>query len=534
LEGAGIPLQATEREHRAAKKGRILSGHDLRRAQYNLLGILLFITVLLIAACGLIYELVAGTLASYLLGDSVLQFSTIIGCYLFAMGIGSALSRFFDRGLAYRFVWIELLLGVTGGFSSALLFLAFAYTQGFQLLMYALVIVIGVLVGLEIPLLMRLVRGRYHFRDVVAHVLTFDYLGALGASLLFPILLVPHVGLVRSAMLFGLINVAVALWSTFLFAGQLAQARTLRILCVLVMCALGIGWAQAKRITAAAEDNIYADEIILTRDTRYQHIVLTRFKDDLRLFLNSHLQFSSRDEYRYHEALIHPGLAAIPAPRRVLVLGGGDGLAVREILKYPQVENITLVDLDPEMTRLFSTNPMLTALNQKSFSSPKVHIINADAFPWVAENTGSFDFIAIDFPDPTNYSLGKLYTTAFYRAAARHLSAQGLMVVQSTSPMFARDSYWCIAETIKEAGLQTYPYHVYVPSFGEWGFVIAGVRDYRPPDALPTGLRFISVTGLPALFQFPPDMAPMAMPANRLNDQVLVRAYEQDWKDISH
>jgi spermidine synthase len=177
---------------------------------------------------------------------------------------------------------------------------------------------------------------------------------------------------------------------------------------------------------------------------------------------------------------------------------------------------------------------MLTALNQKSFSSPKVHVINADAFPWVAENTGSFDFIVVDFPDPTNYSLGKLYTTAFYRAAARHLSAQGLMVVQSTSPMFARDSYWCIAETIKEAGLRTYPYHVYVPSFGEWGFVIAGLRDYRPPDALPSGLRFISVPGLPALFQFPPDMSPLIMPANRLNDQVLVRAYEQDWKDISH
>jgi spermidine synthase len=496
--------------------------------------ILLFITVLAIAACGLIYELIAGTLASYLLGDSVLQFSTIIGCYLFALGIGSALSRYIDRGLAYRFVWIELMLGVIGGFSSALLFLAFAYTQGFQFLMYALVVVIGILVGLEIPLLMRIIRGRYHFRDVIAHVLTFDYLGALGASLLFPILLVPYLGLVRSAILFGIVNVAVALWSTFLFANHLAQARVLRALCLLALCALGVGFAQAKRITAAAEDNIYADEIIFSRDTRYQHIVLTRFKDDIRLFLNSHLQFSSRDEYRYHEALIHPGLSAIPAPRRVLVMGGGDGLAVREILRYPQIESITLVDLDPEMTRLFSTNPMLTALNQRSFSSPKVHITNADAFPWVDSNTDTFDFIVVDFPDPTNYSLGKLYTTAFYRAAARHLSAQALMVVQSTSPMFARDSFWCIAETLKQAGLRTYPYHVYVPSFGEWGFVIAGLREYRPPASLPQGLRFVSLDGLAALFQFPPDMAPMAMPANRLNDQVLVRTYDQDWKDISH
>ena len=498
------------------------------------MGILLFISVLLIAACGLIYELVAGTLASYLLGDSVLQFSTVIGTYLFAMGIGSALSRYLNRGLVYRFIWIELLLGVIGGFSSALLMLAFAFTQGFSIILYALVIVMGVLVGLEIPLLMRIVRERYNFRDVIAHVLTFDYLGALAASLIFPIVLVPRLGLVRSAMLFGLINVAVALWTTYIFANQLASTRIIRGMCVLVLLGLTVGIAQAKKITATAEDNIYADEIIFARDTRYQHLVLTRFKDDIRLFLNSHLQFSSRDEYRYHEALIHPGLASIPTPRRVLVLGGGDGLAVREILKYPQIESITLVDLDPEMTKIFSSHAMLTELNKNSLSSPKLHVINADAFPWIDSNTDSFDFIVIDFPDPTNYSLGKLYTTAFYRAVARHLSAQGVIVVQSTSPMFARDSFWCIANTLKQAGLKTYPYHVYVPSFGEWGFVLASQHDYAPPTSLPSGLRFIDVKGIPALFQFPPDMAPLAIPANQLNDQVLVRLYDQDWKDISH
>jgi spermidine synthase len=498
------------------------------------MGVLLFISVLLIAACGLIYELVAGTLASYLIGDSIFQFSTVIGTYLFAMGVGSALSRYLNRGLIYRFVWIELLLGVLGGFSSALLMLAFAYTQAFELVLYVMVMLMGVLVGLEIPLLMRILKGRYEFRDVIAHVLTFDYLGALGASLLFPILLVPRLGLVRSALFFGIINAAVALWTTFLFAQQLPERRVLRIAGVVVLCGLGMGMADAKYITAAAEDNIYADEIILTKETRYQHIVLTRFKDDLRLFLNSHLQFSSRDEYRYHEALVHTGLAAIRNPRRVLVLGGGDGLAVREILKYPQIEQITLVDLDPEMTKLFSSNPMLSALNQKSLASSRLRVVNADAFPWIDSNTDNFDFIVIDFPDPTNYSLGKLYTTAFYRAVSRHLSAQGFLVVQSTSPMFARDSFWCIAETLKQAGLQTYPYHVYVPSFGEWGFVLAGTHAYAPPATVPPGLRFITAEDIPAMFQFPPDMAPLPMPPNQLNTQVLVRTYENDWKDISH
>src|SRR5215469_3312392 len=498
------------------------------------MGVLLFITVLLIAACGLIYELIAGTIASYLIGDSVFQFSTVIGTYLFAMGLGSALSRYITKRLIERFVWIEVTLGVIGGFSSALLMFAFAFTQGFQLILYALVVVMGVLVGLEIPLLMRIVKDRYSFRDVVAHVLTFDYLGALGASLLFPIILVPRLGLVRSALFFGLVNAGVALWSTYLFALQLVRKMQLRVACLLVVGALGFGIANAKKITATAEDNIYADEIIFARDTHYQHIVLTRFKDDLRLFLNSHLQFSSRDEYRYHESLIHPGLASIPAPRSVLVLGGGDGLAVREILKYPQVEKITLVDLDPEMTRLFSTQPMLTELNKRSLLSPRLKVVNADAFPWVDSNTDSFDFIVVDFPDPTNYALGKLYTTAFYRAVARHLSSQGYLVVQSTSPMFARDSFWCIAETLREANLQTFPYHVYVPSFGEWGFVLAGTHEYALPRFLPVGLRFLDTKVVQTLFQFPPDMAQVPMPANQLNNQVLVRTYENDWKDISH
>src|SRR5207245_11230637 len=209
---------------------------------------------------------------------------------------------------------------------------------------------------------------------------------------------------------------------------QIGPRRALQSACVTTLIALGLGMAGAERISAAADNNLYADEVILSKETPYQRIVLTRWKDDIRLFLNSHLQFSSRDEYRYHEALIHPGLSAVPTPRRVLVLGGGDGLAVREILKYPQLESVTLVDLDPEMTRLFSTHPMLTGLNQKSFLSPKVHIINADAFPWVDSNTDSFDFIVIDFPDPTNYSLGKPYTTAFYKAASRHLTTQAPMV----------------------------------------------------------------------------------------------------------
>jgi spermidine synthase len=494
--------------------------------------VVLFLSVLLIAACGLIYELIAGTLASYLLGDSVLQFSTVIGTYLFAMGLGSAASRYLSGSLVARFVTIELMVGVVGGFSSSALFLAFAYTHSFQLSLYLLVIAVGALVGLEIPLLMRILEGRFQFRDLVSHVLTFDYLGALAASLAFPLWLVPKLGLVRAAILFGIINAAVALWSTFLFRDQLPSRFLLRAGCVAVLVLLGGGMVASNWIQSAADNQLYADEVIFERNTRYQRIVVTKWKDDLRLFLNSHLQFSSRDEYRYHEALVHPGLSALPGARRALVLGGGDGLAVRELLKYPNLESITLVDLDREMTRLFTDHAMLAPLNGHSFRNPRVHVINDDAFVWLDRNAESWDFVVVDFPDPTNYSLGKLYTTAFYRLLKKHVSENGLAVIQSTSPMFSRQSYWCIVRTLEQAGFHAWPYHVYVPSFGEWGFTLAG-NSWQPPATLPADLRFLTVSGIPEMFDFAQDMKPVEAEVNRLNDQILVRYYEKEWKDIA-
>ncbi|WP_337169981.1 polyamine aminopropyltransferase [Gemmatimonas aurantiaca] len=493
----------------------------------------LFLSVCLIAACGLIYELVAGALASYLLGDSVTQFSTIIGTYLFAMGIGSWLSRFVVKGVVSRFVQVELLVGVVGGLSSLLLFLSFAYTDAFRPTLYGIVLLIGILVGLEIPLLMRILRDRFSFKDVVANVLTFDYIGALFASLLFPLLLVPRLGLVRSALLFGVINVLVGLWSTWLFRDALPRRRSLQITGVLALLVLGGGLWKGQAITTLAEEGMYADPIILAKDTRYQRIVLTSWKDDLRLYLNGHLQFASRDEYRYHEALVHPGLAAARARGHVLVLGGGDGLAVREILRYPDVQRVTLVDLDEGMTALFRTHPRLTALNAGSLNDARVQVVNADAFTWLDAHAMQFDFVVIDFPDPSNYHVGKLYTSAFYRLVQQHMTPGAALVVQSTSPMFARQSFWSIVTTLEGAGLRTWPYHVYVPSFGEWGFVIASRESYAPPASVPAGLRYLTASTIPSLFDFPADMQRVPALANRLNDQVLVRYYEHEFDAIN-
>ena len=493
----------------------------------------LLFSVFVIASCGLAYELVAGALSSYLLGDSVTQFSTVIGCYLFAMGVGSWLSKYIVRDLIGRFIQIELLVGVLGGFSAIGLFLIFTWLAApFKLLLYLAVFGVGVLVGLEIPLVMRILKRELAFKDLVSQVLTFDYLGALVVSILFPLLLAPQLGMVRTGLLFGLLNVAVALWALYLFRAQLPARRWLAIQSWAAFALLATGFAGAGKLTTLAEAQVYADEIIHAETTPYQRLVVTRWRDDLRLFINGNLQFSSHDEYRYHEALVHPGLAALPGAKRVLVLGGGDGMAVREILKYQAVESVTLVDLDPAMTGLFATAPALVALNGGALQSPRVRVVNADALQWLEESKDYFDFVVVDFPDPSSFALGKLYTAAFYRLLEKRLSANGLIVIQATSPLYARLSFWCVVATLESVGLRTAPYHATVPSFGEWGYILAGRHAFAPawPEGLP--LRFLTPEIMPALFAFPADMARLPTEINQLNNQVLVRYFEREWRQV--
>jgi spermidine synthase len=494
----------------------------------------LLASVFIVAACGLVYELAAGALASYLLGDSILQFSTVIGSYLFAMGVGSYLSRFFERQLVAHFLRIELLVGLVGGLMPAALFALHALAAGsFRFALYLMVFTVGVLVGLEIPLVMRILkrhfRDRYALSHLVSQVLTFDYLGALAVSIAFPLLLVPQLGLIRSGVMFGLLNAAVAVWALWLFRGELRHRLAHALACALTVAALAAAFAGAERVSTWAEDRFYGDTILYSETSAYQRVVVTASHVGVRLFLNGNLQFHSRDEYRYHEALVHPAMAAHGAPKQVLVLGGGDGMAVREVLKHPGVERVTLVELDPHMTTLFAEQPLLRQLNADSLHSPKLRLVNADAFTWLEQNAALFDVIVIDFPDPTNFAIGKLYTTSFYKLVDEHLNAGGYAVVQTTSPLIARKSFWTVATTLEAVGLATTPYHAHVPSFGEWGFILASHRPYLMPTALPPGLRFLNLQGLPALFDFPPDMTRLPTGVNRLSNQMLVQTYEEEW-----
>ena len=501
----------------------------------------LLCSVFVVSACGLVYELAAGALASYLLGDSVLQFSTVIGAYLFAMGLGSYLSRFLERQLSAHFLRIELLVALAGGLLPLLLFVSHAaLPQAFRLVLYLLVMLVGILVGLEIPLVMRMLKKNVALKDLVSQVLTFDYLGALAVSVAFPLLLVPNLGLARTGLLFGLMNAGVALWALWLFRHALPHFAAHALACAATLAALTGAMVWADHLTTWAEDKLYQDHAVLALTTPYQRIVVTNAPGEgrmgLRLFLNGNLQFAQRDEYRYHEALVHPVMAAYAehgAPKNVAVLGGGDGMAVREILKYPGVDKVTLVELDPAMTRLFTDEPMLSALNAHALSSPKVQVLNTDAFGFLESSREVFDVIVVDFPDPTNFSVGKLFTNSFYALLEQHLSASGYAVIQTTSPLVARKSFWTVVHTVESVGLHATPYHAHVPSFGEWGFVIASHRPWRLPTQLPVGLRFLNTQSLPLLFDFPQDMDRVPTEINRLSNQVLVTTYEEEWGRVA-
>ncbi|HEV2861642.1 MAG TPA: polyamine aminopropyltransferase [Pyrinomonadaceae bacterium] len=500
---------------------------------------ILFLNVIVIATCGLVYELLAGTLASYVLGDSVTQFSLIIGIYLSAMGAGAWLSKFFDRELARRFVDVELGVAMLGGASAPLLFLSFAHLTYFQVVLYGTVFLIGAMVGLEIPLLMRILKDHLDFKELVARVLAFDYVGALVASLLFPIFLVPKLGLVRTGLLFGLLNAGVGLWATWLMRPLIkGRVEPLRARAVVVMAILLVAFIKADALTSLAEDAMFADDIVYSKTTHYQRIVVTRNRAGFQLFLNGNLQFSSADEYRYHEALAHPPMALASAGgrgvRRVLILGGGDGLALREVLKYPSVEEVTLVDLDPDMTELSRRFPPLSALNRKAFDDPRVRVVNEDAMIWLERDGPAFDAALVDFPDPNTFALGKLYTTRFYRLLKSRLAPGAALSVQSTSPLFARVSYWCIIRTLEAAGFSVKPYYTAVPSFGVWGFALARREpfDLGRDLALAPGLelRFLDSDSLPAMFMLSADLGPVPVEINRLDNQSLVRYYEGEWR----
>lgn len=489
--------------------------------------------MLVIATTGLAYELTLGALASYYLGDTVTVFSLVVGGYLSALGLGAYLSRFVGERLGVVFVDVQLSVALLGGLSVTAAMFCYAYTAFFPALLCLLVIALGTLVGIELPLLLRLLEQRLSFRELVARALGVDYIGALLGSVGFSLLLLPRLGLVRTSLLLGALDALSAFASCLVLSSgdaTLQQAlKRRRAGALLLLAALLVLLGFGGRIGDLADAASFRGRVVHTETSRFQRIVLTQVGEHFELYLNGHLQFSSHDERRYHELLVHPAMSAAKAPRRVFIGGGGDGLALREVLGYAEVQQVLLVDLDRQVTTLARREP-LSGLNRGALDSPKVRVENQDAFSALRESDQTFDVAILDFPDPSSYTVGKLFSLELYRALQARLAPDGVAVVQATSPLFARGSYWTIVRTLEAAGLSVLPYHGFVPSFGEWGFVLAAPRPLTPPVLRAPGpLTFVSPELLEKSFAFPPDMARVDAPINRLDNQALVSRYVEEW-----
>lgn len=487
---------------------------------------LLLLTAFIISGCSLCYELIIGAISSYISGDTVWQYSVTIGLYMAAMGFGSYISKYIRRNLYDWFIGIEVIIGIIGGLSATFIFLANLYLEAYQVVMYAFIIGIGILVGMEIPLLARILEvERGDLRHTLSSVFAFDYMGGLAGAVVFPLLFLPHLGYLATAFLCGVLNVAAAGIVIGTHYRKLRLRRVWRSVVIVLTLGLFTGVAFAGNISKYVEGGLYRDTIIFSAQTEYQKIVVTRHKDDVRLFIDGNLQFSSSDEYRYHEALIHVPMAQVQNPQRVLILGGGDGLAARELLKYEGVE-ITLVDLDKAITDLASTNPVLTKLNEHSLTDPRVTIINDDAFKFLEQTNHIYDVIVIDLPDPNNATLVKLYSNIFYRLGYKALGENGVMVVQSTSPYYATKTFWSIYKTLESEGFYVYPYHLQVPSFGDWGFNLATKRplaSIRPVRAVNT--RFLTDDVMDKMFVFGKDEIADDVEVNAVTRPVILDYY---------
>ena len=497
---------------------------------------ILLCSVFIISICGILYELLISSIASYFQGSSILHFSIVIGLFLSFMGVGSYVSKYIKKDLLDWFIQFELALSLVGGCSTLILYMAFSLTPYFYLIAFVLIATLGFFIGIEIPLLTRIIRQYENLKDALAKVLSFDYMGALLASVIFPLLLLPFLGLMKTAFAIGLLNITVAIFNTYLFRDKLKKANLLFVYEAMISFILIAGFIFSFQLSGVFEQILYRDPIMLSEQTPYQKIVVTRWNKDIRLYINGNLQFSSVDEYRYHESLVHIPMALAPAKEKILILGGGDGLAAREILRYPGVQAIEIVDLDPGITNLAKEHPVFVQLNGHSLQNPKVKVYNQDAFKFIENSSEIYDLVIIDLPDPNNPSLGKLYSTEFYKLIQKRLAAGGVLVSQSTSPYYAPKAFWCIHQTLESVFDTTIPYQVYVPSFGQWGFNIALNSPHLPytteriKERIPyTQLKFLNPKTVDALFHFDEDSKEIPVETNKLINQVLVRYYEKSW-----
>jgi spermidine synthase len=523
---------------------------------------LLALIVLFLGGSGLVYEYCISTLATHLLGNSIEQFSVIIALMLFAMGLAGLAQRSITGSIAEVFIGVEIALGFVGGASAIVLYVAFAWLDHFHLALYGLAMAIGFGIGLEIPLLLRINQAwRDDLAKNVGDVFSLDYIGALIGALIWAFVLLPLLSLDRISLVLGLVNMGAAALTLALFWQQVKRRKRLIGLLVLATAGLSALAIGGPKLIDDARQRLYADPVRAHVQSPYQDIVVTGMGARFSLYLNGHLQFDSEDEYIYHEMLVHPAVLAAGAPKTALVLGGGDGLAVRELLKWPSIESVLLVDLDPAVTRLAQTFAPLVALNGAALNDPRlqirhpevspgettrpvykggeqirdalarrrsviahVQVLHMDADLFLKQTPDRYDVIIADFPDPSSPDLAKLFSLELYQQLRRRLTAGGVMAVQAGSPYTTRRAFWAVRDTLEAAGLQAVSLHAHVPNFGEWGWHVAQAE--RPPrfeGQVPFPTRYLDSAVLQAAQVFPRPLARPDAPAvsTRLEPRIL-------------
>jgi len=418
------------------------------------------------------------------MGNATFQWTMVMSIMLFAMGMGSAYSRHFKTRLLDTFVLVEFTLSTFCSISAILCFGLSPHLDSRELVIYPLAFCIGFLIGLEIPIVTRLNSQYEALRTNISKVLEMDYFGSLIGGILFAFIFLPVLGFIYTPVLLGTINFLVAGWLLWRFFHLITHKKTLVCSFITVLLILGASLWFAKDIISFSEQKKYKDTIIYSVQTKFQKIVMTRWKKDYWLFINGQEQFSTYDEEKYHEPLVHPAMALANSHENILILGGGDGLAAREVLKYPDVGTLTLVDLDPVMTDLATHHPILSRINRNAFSNKKVTIINEDGAAFLEKSQHLYNVILIDLPDPDSMDLMHLYSYHLYRTVKAHLTRGGVMVTQATSPFFARKAFLCINKTIQAAGFTTLPIHNAIPTLGQWGWVLAVDKNLISPAAL--------------------------------------------------
>ncbi|MGW2682575.1 polyamine aminopropyltransferase [Streptomyces sp. NPDC001414] len=483
--------------------------------------------VFVCAACGLVYELELVALASYLIGDSVTQASVVLSVMVFAMGVGSLAAKRLRWHAAAGFCALEAALALVGGCSALALYAVFAWTgawgglwaAGPRCLLVAFSLAIGLLIGAEVPLLMELIQRirRQDAGGAVADLFAADYVGALVGGLAFPFLLLPFLGQLTGTLLTGTVNVlAGGALVLGLFRGDLTRRTRWRLLVVnvTVLGVLATAAAHVGDFERAARHAVYGDDVRVALQTGVQEIVLTggTHGRPLDLFLDGRLRVGGRDERRYHEALVHPAMSGPHA--RVLILGGGDGLAAREVLRHTGVDRVDVVELDADLIRLARTDPGLAALNAHAYDDPHVRVTTADAFCWLRESAprAGYDVVIADLPDPAITASTKLYSEEFYGLARRALAPGGRLVVHAGPVQSRPRDFWTVDATLRAAGLATTAYRVHGrdPGFAagpdrsaggsgsphDWGFVLARAGGRAPRLRLAAGgPRLRTLTG---------------------------------------